>query len=85
MIAWVDDINHDESVKSFNNINLIDTESIFKIAREKINFIIPSFIKYISGDRTKSKIYGKIRKFYPEELSFNHFFYNPFPIPIRIH
>lgn len=54
----------------FSNFDFIDTDSAFKKAREEIDFMIPEFIKYISGDRTKSKVYGCIKKYYPEELVF---------------
>lgn len=66
MIGWISDAGSSASI--FDNINYIDTAPAFKEARQKIEFIIPSFIKYISGDRTKSKIYGQIKRFYPEEL-----------------
>ena len=66
MIGWISDINLNADV--FDNMNYIDTAPAFKDAREKIEYIIPTFIKYISGDRTKSKIYGQIKRFYPEEL-----------------
>ena len=72
MIGWVNDIHINDAYKlnAFNNINMIDTSVAFKDARGKIWYIIPAFIKYISGDRTKSKIYGQIKRFYPEELLF---------------
>ena len=64
MIRWSDET----SASIFNNINLIDADPAFKEARSNIEYLIPGFIKYISGDRTKSKIYGQIKRFYPEEL-----------------
>lgn len=66
MLSWISDVNLNTDV--FDNMNYIDTAPAFKDARAKIEYIIPAFIKYISGDRTKSKIYGQIKRFYPEEL-----------------
>lgn len=54
----------------FSNFDFIDTDLAFKKAREEIDFLIPEFIKYISGDRTKSRVYGNIKRYYPEELVF---------------
>lgn len=54
----------------FTNFDFVDTDPAFKKAREEIDFLIPEFIKYISGDRVKSKVYGNIKKYYPEELIF---------------
>ena len=73
MICRVEDLeNSSVSLRgtSFNNLDFIDTDPAFKKARESIEFFIPEFIRYISGDRTKSKVYGNIRKYYPEELIF---------------
>lgn len=66
MIGWISDVNSNTDV--FDNMDFVDTAPAFKDARAKIEYIIPAFIKYISGDRTKSKIYGQIKRFYPEEL-----------------
>lgn len=54
----------------FTNFDFVDTYPAFKKAREEIEFLIPEFIKYISGDRVKSKVYGNIKKYFPEELVF---------------
>jgi hypothetical protein len=62
--------NNISDANTFNNFNFIDTDAAFKKSREEIEFLIPEFIKYISGDRTKSKVYGNIKKYYPEELVF---------------
>lgn len=58
------------SINSFSNFDFVDTDVIFEEARKKIEFFIPEFIRYISGDRRKSKIYGMIRKYYTEELMY---------------
>lgn len=72
MIGFVEDISSQLSnnigIEAFSNFNYIDTTPAFKEARDMINFIIPEFIKFISGDRRKSKVYGNIKKYYPEEL-----------------
>lgn len=72
MIGFVKSVfnNLDDKITPFSNINYVDTGSAFLEARKTIDYIIPEFIKYISGDRKKSKIYGKIKKFYPEEIMF---------------
>lgn len=62
--------NNISNANTFNNFNFIDTDAAFEKSREEIEFLIPEFIKYISGDRTKSKVYGNIKKYYPEELVF---------------
>jgi hypothetical protein len=67
MIGFNDDINCTYS-ECFSNFNFIDTYDAFKEASDKITFIIPEFIKYISGNRTKSKVYGQIRNYYTDEL-----------------
>jgi hypothetical protein len=56
------------NIPSFSNFDFIDTDIIFEESRKKIDFFIPEFVRYISGDRRKSKIYGIIRKYYTEEL-----------------
>lgn len=74
MIGFVQDISN--QFKSDSNIGIvpvsnfdyIDTSSCLNSAREKIQFLIPEFIRYISGDRTKSKIYGKIKRYYLDEV-----------------
>ena len=70
MIGWVDNKDYDNicRLNVFNNIDKIDTSIAFSEARSKIEYLIPEFIKYISGDRTKSKIYGQIKRFYTEEV-----------------
>lgn len=67
MIGFFDDIN---GSVPFSDFDFVDTDPAFLKAREQIDFLIPEFIKYISGDRTRSKVYGNIKKYYPEELIF---------------
>lgn len=71
MIGLYKDIfNKTDIVPAFTNINYVDTAPAFSKARKNIEYIIPEFIKYISGNRAKSKVYGTIKRFYPEELIF---------------
>lgn len=71
MIGFSKDIfSTNKIVPPFLYFNFVDTAPVFDRARKNIRYFIPEFLKYISGDRSKSKIYGKIKKFYPEELIF---------------
>ena len=69
MIGLKTTINNPD-IKSFTNFRLIDTSIAFKDARKKIEYMIPELTRYLSGDRTKSKVYGSIKKFYPEEIMY---------------
>ena len=71
MIGLYNDIFiKDSIIPPFLNLEYMDTGQALNKARKNIEYIIPEFIKYISGNRAKSKVYGKIKKFYPEELIF---------------
>lgn len=72
MIGFVKDIINSGSnnIISFTNLDLVDTGIIFEEIRKKIDFFIPEFIRYITGDKRKSKIYGTIRKYYTEEIMY---------------
>ena len=70
MIGFVEDMSNVSNVAltPLSNFNLIDPDPAFKDAINKMTFIIPEFIRFISGDRGRSKIYGNIKQYYPEEL-----------------
>jgi hypothetical protein len=70
MIGFVKDIAplYENGVSAFTNLNFVDTSIPFEEARAKIDFFIPEFTKYTSGNRKRTKLYGEIRKYYIEEL-----------------
>jgi len=70
MIGFIEDMSNvsDIALTPLSNFSLIDPDPAFKDAISKMTFIIPEFIKFISGDRKRSKMYGNIKQYYPEEL-----------------
>ena len=70
MIGFVDNMLDGKkgvAIPTFENISYIDTKPIFEQARHTIEYLLPEFIKYIGGNRSRARLYGNIKKFYPEE------------------
>lgn len=70
MIGFADNMTVGENIiclPTFDNISYIDTAPIFDAARKTIEYQLPELINYISGKRTRARLYGNIKKFYPEE------------------
>ena len=70
MIGFIEDMSNVSNIAltPLSSFSLIDPDPAFKEAISKMTFIIPEFIKFISGDRKRSKVYGNIKQYYPEEL-----------------
>ena len=69
MIGFLENIisENNNQVPYYETMNYIDTNIAFKESRSKLEYLLPEFIKYLGGDRSKSILYGNIKKFYPEE------------------
>ena len=57
-------------IAPFDNFDMVDITDSIKAADKSATFVVPELVKYLSGNRIKSKMYGKIKKFYSEELMY---------------